>query len=136
MIQIRELVATETTSSIIFYFTLAIMVTSLASLPFGWTVPGAFEGALLIGAGVFGGVGQIFLTECYRHADASTIAPFEYASMIWGLVTGYFLFAEVPGLTVIAGAALVIAAGLFIIYREHQLGLQRGKARRLQPGQN
>ncbi len=136
MIQIRELVATESTQSIIFYFTLAIMVLSLASAPFGWAVPNAFEAALLVGAGVFGGVGQIFLTECYRHADASTIAPFEYASMIWGLAIGFVVFAEVPSVTVLAGATLVIAAGLFIIYREHRLGLKRGKARRLQPGQN
>ncbi len=136
MIQVRELVATETSQSIIFFFTLAIMVLSLASLPFGWAVPDAPQAALLVGAGVFGGIGQMFLTECYRHADASTIAPFEYASMIWGLGIGFVLFAETPSATVMAGATLVIAAGLFIIHREHRLGLERGKARRLQPGQN
>ncbi len=136
MIQVRELVATESSQSIIFYFTLAIMVLSLASLPFGWTLPDPLQAALLVGAGVFGGIGQMFLTECYRHADASTIAPFEYVSMIWGLVIGFMLFAETPSATVMAGATLVIAAGLFIIYREHQLGLKRGRARRLQSSQN
>lgn len=136
MIQIRELVNTETTQSIIFYFTFTIMIGSLASLPFGWVWPARSDATLLIGAGVFGGIGQILLTECYRHADASTIAPFEYTSMIWGLAIGYFLFSEVPSLTVVSGAAIVIAAGLFIIHREHQLGLKRGKARRLQSSQN
>lgn len=136
MIQIRQLVATESTASIIFYFTLSVMLASLASLPFGWLVPSLEDAALLVAAGIFGGIGQIFLTECYRHADASTIAPFEYSSMIWGLAVGYFLFAEVPTQTVMAGAALVIAAGLFIIFRERQLGVSRGKARPLQPQQN
>ena len=136
MIQVRELVATESTQSIIFYFTLAIMVLSLVSLPFGWAVPSRLEAVLLVGAGVFGGIGQMFLTECYRHADASTIAPFEYASMLWGLAIGYVVFSETPSATVLVGATLVIAAGLFIIHREHQLGLKRGKARRLQPPQN
>lgn len=136
MIQIRELVATESTQSIIFYFTFTVMIGSLASMPFGWVWPTRSDATLLIGAGVFGGVGQILLTECYRHADASTIAPFEYTSMIWGLAIAYLLFSEVPSLTVLIGAAIVITAGLFIIHREHQLGLKRGKARRLQSPQN
>ncbi|THV14178.1 DMT family transporter [Rhizobium rhizophilum] len=81
-------------------------------------------------AGFFGGLGQIFLTESYRYADVSTIAPFEYCSIILGSIAAYILFSEVPTMTTLIGAAIVVAAGIFIIYREHQLGLERRAARK------
>jgi drug/metabolite transporter (DMT)-like permease len=127
---VRKLVYTEATAAIVFYFSLTAAVLSLATIPFGWVVPTATQAALLIGAGLLGGIAQILLTEAYRHADVSVIAPFEYASMLLAIVFGYWLFAEVPTLTMLAGAALIVAAGLFIIWREHKLGLERGRARR------
>jgi drug/metabolite transporter (DMT)-like permease len=84
----------------------------------------------LVLAGLLGGVGQIFLTSSYREAEASVVAPFDYASMIFALLIGYFVFAEVPSLTTLAGAALVIFAGILIIWREDRLGIERAKQRR------
>lgn len=72
----------------------------------------------------------MLLTSSYRHADASVVAPFEYASMILALLVGYFVFDEVPTVRVLEGAALVMAAGIAIILRERHLGLKREKARR------
>ncbi len=126
---VRKLVRTEATAAIVFYFSLTAAVLSLATIPFGWVVPTPAQAGLLVGAGLLGGLGQILLTESYRHADVSVIAPFEYASMLLALVFGYWLFAEVPTSTMLAGAALIIVAGLFIIWREHRLGLERGRAR-------
>ena len=78
-----------------------------------------------------GGLGQILLTESYRHGEVSTIAPFEYTSVLLSIVIGYFVFSEVPGWAMIIGSAIVTASGIFIIYRERQIGLQRkGVARR------
>ena len=88
---------------------------------------------MLIGAGVLGGIGQIILTEAFRHADVSVIAPFEYASLIFSLVIGYFLFNEAPTVPMLIGSLIVVAAGIFIIFRERQLGLERGKARAVTP---
>lgn len=127
---VRKLVRTEATAAIVFYFSLIATILSLATLPFGWAWPTITQAALLIGAGLLGGVAQICLTESYRHADVSVIAPFEYASMLLALAFGYWIFAEVPTLTMLAGAALIVSAGLFIIWREHRLGLERGRARR------
>jgi drug/metabolite transporter (DMT)-like permease len=126
---VRKLVHTEATAAIVFYFSLTAAILSLATLPFGWVVPDARQAALLVGAGILGGVAQILLTESYRHAETSVIAPFEYASIILALAFGYWLFDEVPTVTMLAGAALIVAAGLFIIWREHRLGLERGRAR-------
>ena len=127
---VRKLVMTEKTPAIVFYFSLTATVLSLATLPFGWVIPNATEAALLIGAGLLGGVGQIFLTSSYREADASVVAPFDYASMIFALAIGYFVFAEVPTTTMLIGASVVVLAGCLIIWRERQLGIERAKQRK------
>jgi drug/metabolite transporter (DMT)-like permease len=69
------------------------------------------------------------LTSSYRHADASVIAPFEYSSILLALVVGYAVFGEVPTVVVLGGALLVVAAGILIIWRERQLGLERVRQR-------
>src|SRR5690606_1644618 len=89
---VRKLVHTEATAAIVFYFALTAAAISLTTLPFGWNMPDLWGFTLLIGAGLLGGVGQIFLTEGYRHAEAGVIAPFEYVSMLLALGFGYVLF--------------------------------------------
>ncbi|MEL6766189.1 MAG: DMT family transporter [Pseudomonadota bacterium] len=127
---VRKMVETEESAAIVFYFSLTCTALSLFTLPFGWAVPSWEVLGLLIMAGLLGGVAQILLTESFRHADAGLIAPFEYASMILSIGIGWFLFAEAPQSSTLIGAVLVIAAGLVIIYRERQLGIERAKARR------
>lgn len=127
---VRKLVETERTSAIVFWFSLTATLLSLATLPFGWVFPTMAEAALLVLAGLLGGVGQILLTSSYREADASVVAPFDYASMIFALAFGYVIFGEVPTLTMLAGASLVVTAGILIIWRERRLGLARDKQRK------
>lgn len=127
---VRKLVQTERTPAIVFWFSMTATLLSLLTLPYGWALPTASEAALLVLAGLMGGVGQILLTSSYREADASVIAPFDYASMLFALVIGYTVFGEVPTLTMLAGAALVITAGILIIWRERQLGLERARQRK------
>ncbi len=134
-IYIRKLVATEQTSAIVFYFSLTSTLLSLLTVPFGWVVPQMWEVICLVLAGVIGGTAQIFLTSAYRYADASVVAPFDYASMIFALMIGYVVFDEVPTSTMLWGAALVILAGILIIWRERHLGLKRGAARSLKTPQ-
>lgn len=130
MISIRKLTATERTTTIVVYFSIISTVLSLLSLPFGWTMPSAEDAALLVIVGLCGGVGQILLTQAYRFAEASTIAPFDYTTIIWVLIFGVFVFAEIPSIEVIIGSMIVIGAGIFVIYREQKLGIDRTKARR------
>ncbi|WP_090268910.1 DMT family transporter [Thalassovita taeanensis] len=128
-IYVRKLVQSEQTSAIVFYFSLTSTGLSLLTLPFGWVIPEAREALLLVAAGILGGMGQIFLTSAYRFAGASVVAPFDYASMIFAIGIGYFIFDEVPTTQMLLGASLVISAGVLIIWREHALGLRRSKAR-------
>ena len=127
---VRKLVATETTAAIVFWFTITSSIMALFTLPWGWVVPSWQMAAMLVMAGLLGGVGQILLTSSYRYADASLVAPFDYTSMILALLIGYFIFDEVPTGTMLIGAGIVIAAGVLIIWRERKLGLQRAQQRK------
>ncbi|HKG77389.1 MAG TPA: EamA/RhaT family transporter, partial [Beijerinckiaceae bacterium] len=71
---------------------------------------------------------QILLTQSYRYADASLIAPFEYTTMIWALLIGWFAFGQMPQGSVIIGGLIVAFAGLFVLWRESRLGLKRARA--------
>ena len=127
---VRKLVLIESTTAIVFYFSMTATLLSLATIPFGWVWPTRFEVGLLVSCGILGGIGQILLTSCYREADASLVAPFDYASMIFSLAIGFFIFGEVPTMTMLTGAALVVFAGILIIWRERMLGLERARGRR------
>ncbi len=130
-IQIRKLVQTEHPAAIAFYFSLTSTLASLLTAPFGWTILTPKTFLLLIGAGILGGVGQICLTLSFRYSPVTVVAPFDYASMLFALLIGYFIFAEIPSLQMLIGVAIVISAGILIIWREAQLGLEGGKARGL-----
>ncbi len=129
MMQVRKLVQTERTEAIVVYFFVCASVLSLLSLPFGWVMPTPEQAALLIGAGFAGGVGQLLLTSCYRYADMSVIAPFEYVSLILTIVIGFVVFADVPTPAMLTGAVIIVGSGIAVILREHYLGLDRIKAR-------
>lgn len=128
-IHIRKLTRTETTLSIVFWFAVVSTVASLTTIPFGWVWPDTRTMLFLIGSGLLGGSAQILMTESYRSADASTLAPMEYSSMVYGLGIGYLFFAEFPSFQVLIGASIVIASGLIIIHREHRLGRDRARER-------
>ncbi len=127
VIQTRRLTQSETTSSIVFYFSLVCAIAGALTLPFAWHSPTARELVALIALGVLGGFAHILLTESYRYATASLVAPFDYTSMLWALLLGYWLFGELPDTLVYIGASIVAAAGLYVIWRERQLGLKRAR---------
>jgi drug/metabolite transporter (DMT)-like permease len=128
-IHIRRLAQTEKTAAIVFYFSMTTTLLSLLTLPFGWTMPDINAVIMLVCAGLIGGVAQIFITSAYRFADASVIAPFDYAAILFSMIIGYIFFADVPTVQMLLGSCIVIFSGLLIIWRERALGLKRGKAR-------
>lgn len=132
VIMVRKLSRTESSASIVFYFTLSCTLASAALLPFHWITPGPLDLALLIAVGIIGGMAQITITKAFRLADVAVIMPFEYSAMIWAVFLGFFIWGEVPGLNIWVGVTIVMASGLYILYREASLGLPRGIARRLQ----
>ncbi|RYE85901.1 MAG: DMT family transporter [Hyphomicrobiales bacterium] len=128
MILVRRLVYTERSATIVLYFSVFSSLIGLLTMPFGWVVPTPEQWVFLIGAGVAGGIAQILLTESYRHADMSVVAPFEYTSLLLTFAVGYFVFHDVPTIEMLVGGVIVVGAGVFIVWREHRLGLDRKKA--------
>ncbi len=125
VIQTRRLTDSETTSSIVFYFSLICALFGAVTLPFAWHSPTWPELVALIATGFIGGISHIFLTESYRYAAASVVAPFDFMAMLWAFLFGYLIFDEVPTTYVFAGSAIVAASGLFVIWRERQRGIER-----------
>lgn len=143
-IHVRRLVQTEHTAAIVFYFSLTATCLSFLTYPLGlmtgwpvleWVTPGWSVAGILIAAGLVGGIAQILVTSSFRFGGASMLAPFDYASMIFASLIGWVVFGELPTPTIISGAALVIAGGVLIIWRERQLGLDRSKSKASVPPQ-
>ncbi len=130
-ILVRNLVHSERTATIVLWFSLMASLLSLLSLPFGWQALSLQQHVLLISAGFCGGFGQIMMTSAYRHAEVSVVAPFEYVSMVVAIVVGYLAFGDIPTLYMLVGGLIVVGAGLFIILRERQLGLERAGVRKV-----
>jgi drug/metabolite transporter (DMT)-like permease len=95
----------------------------LPIIPFVWVAPATWLIALmLLGTGVLGSLGHYFLIAGHRLAPASVLAPFIYTQLIWVVILGYVVFNHVPMPWTMAGAALVVGSGLYMLWREHQLG--------------
>ena len=118
MVAIRQITDTERGPTIVFYFTLAGTVLGLVGSAFGWTMPDRLTLAMLIGAGLVGGVGQLFLTEALRLAPVGVVAPFDYTQLIWATLFGYLVWSELPHLTTVVGALVVAGSGVYILNRE------------------
>lgn len=133
-IEVRKLVQSEEkTGTIVFWMMSMTTVLGFFTIILGWKSPTTIDLAIMIGMGIMGGMGQILVTESYQHAETSLVAPFDYTSMIWAVIIGWFLFGDWPAPNIFIGSAIVIAAGIFVIWREHQLGLERKRARQAAP---
>lgn len=121
---LRRMSGQEHSITIAFYFSATTAVFGLATIVFGWIVPTPLDAAVLLVSGLSGGLGQLALSYSYRYGEASVLAPFDYSTMLWAVIIGFILFGELPTAYVWAGSAIVIAAGLIIIWRERALRKQ------------
>lgn len=95
----------------------------LPVIPFVWTAPSSWIVALmLIGTGLLGSLGHFFLIAGHRIAPASVLSPFIYTQLVWVVILGYLVFDHIPNQWTMAGAAMVIGSGLYLLYRERRLG--------------
>jgi drug/metabolite transporter (DMT)-like permease len=122
---VRSLSATESSATIVLWQSLLMTAFTLAALPFVSTTPGPGEWALLILVGLVGGIAQVMLTEAYASAQVSALGPYSYTSILWSVAIGWLVFGDAPGLSTLAGAALIVASGLHILQRELKRAAQR-----------
>lgn len=118
---IRQMSATENSETIVFYFMVFSGIAGGLTMLGDFVMPTGSMLLWLVLAGLFGGVGQVCMTYSYRYAQPSLLAPFDYVAMVWATSLGFFIFGDVPETLVMAGAGVVIVAGLFIVWRERRL---------------
>ena len=122
VITLRVLARTDTTESMVFSFTFLLAIgAGLLSIP-GWTPVQWAHWPLLAGVGLFGSLGQHFITEAFRNAPASVVTPFEYTALVWGVLLDLVVWGVLPGAVTLVGGAIVIGAGLYLI--RHEVGLR------------
>jgi drug/metabolite transporter (DMT)-like permease len=121
-ITIRQIGRTEATPTIVLWFTLFSMAVTGALLPFHGRAHDGATWAVLIGLGLAGGMGQLFLTSALRFAPVAVVVPFDYTQLLWAVLLGWALWDTHPRASTWAGAAVIVASGLYTIYREHKLG--------------
>ncbi len=100
-------------------------ITTPNSLVGGWVMPTATDTAILALVGVLSMVGYLCINRGLQMAPASVITPFNYVSIVWATILGYLVFAEIPTQAMLTGAATIVAAGLYIVLREHVRGVVR-----------
>ncbi len=124
-ITMRLLARTDTTESMVFWFTVILTVgAGLLSIP-AWRPLEQADWPLCVGVGVCGAIAQHFITEAFRHAPVSVVTPLEYTALVWGVVLDVAIWHVLPAATTLAGGAIVVGAGLYVIRRE---ALQRRRA--------
>ena len=122
VIMTRRMGAHETPESLIFYSALAPAVLMVPSLPYSASLPpDAFHWLILLSLGFYGAIGHWLLIRAYRLATTSALAPYPYLQMVWMTFSGYVVFDQYPDRWTLAGAAIIIASGLYIVHREHRL---------------
>ncbi len=116
--QVRQLSATESSVAIVFYFTAGSTLLTGITLPRLWVDPSPVEWGYAVVMGIGGGIGQLMVTFAYSRAPAVVVSPFNYTSILWGTLFGWLIWNEVPGVGVWLGSAIVIASGIYIVWRE------------------
>jgi drug/metabolite transporter (DMT)-like permease len=98
------------------------LVLGLVSVPFGWVTPTLLDFALLSLFGVLSIVALACVTFSLKLAAASVVAPYQYTFIVWAVALGYAVFGDLPDALMLAGAAIIIMAGLYIFWREQMQG--------------
>ena len=122
-ISTRMLSRTDSSETTLFYSNLVGALVMLPVVPFVWTAPSDPVVILvMIVCGAFGSVGHYLLIIAHRHAPPAVLAPFIYTQLVWAIILGYLVFADVPSEWTLAGAAIVVASGLYMLNRERKVG--------------
>ena len=115
----RMLANVDSTASLLIWSAGLPVLLIAPFLPAVWVVPsGAADWVPLIAIGLFGAVAHFLLILAYARAPASALSPFIYTQIVWMTLAGYLVFGDVPGVWTLAGGAVVIASGLWLVVHE------------------
>ncbi len=114
----RKLAGVDGSLTTLFYTALVGTLVMSATVPFFWTMPDLQGWGILAVIGLIGGVSHFIIIQAFSFTTASTAAPFSYTQLIWTAIFGYFIFGDLPDNFTIIGALIIVASGLYILYRE------------------
>jgi drug/metabolite transporter (DMT)-like permease len=115
----RQLTVRESTASILFITAILTTLAGLAAAPFGgWRLPGSVDWLLFAFVSASQLAGHFFLVRAFRLTPAVILAPFKYSMIVWAMLLAFLVWGELPSVMMLAGAAIVVASGLYIFYRE------------------
>ena len=114
----RVLASTESPFTTLLYTGIGTLACSSLAVPFFWAPISALEMMVFAVIGGLGVAAHVCMIRAYAFTQASFLAPFNYAKLLWAVALGYLVFGDVPQLNVIAGSAVIVASGLYVLYRE------------------
>jgi RarD protein len=114
----RRLTQTDSSESMIFSFLVFVAIGCLALAWPAWVEVQARDWLLLAAIGIFGAIAQHCITDAFRYASASTLAPMEYTALVYGLLIDWTVWSATPTAVVLLGGLLIVAAGLYVVRRE------------------
>lgn len=117
-ILLRQLGRTESALTTVFWFSALSMPPLGIAYALNFQQHDAVTWALLVATGLIGGLAQLALTAAVRHAPVSTVIPMDYSALFWGTLYGWLLFDTLPGWGTVLGAPIIVASGLYIVWRE------------------
>jgi len=118
----RKVGGHDSAETSLFYVALVGSLASIIPAGLDWTMPQGTQWLLLFSMGIFGTIGHFLLIEGHRLAPASRLAPFIYSQIVWMTLSGFLVFGDVPDRWTLAGAAIVVASGLYLLQRERIRG--------------
>lgn len=117
----RRLSQTETNVAVLFVTTCAVILAALTTVPFAWSQIRIVDLGTFAASGMLIAGGQYLMIEAFRKGEAALVAPFKYSYMIWAVLFGFLFFGHLPDHWTLAGTAIVIGAGLYVLHREMRL---------------
>jgi drug/metabolite transporter (DMT)-like permease len=120
VVLVRVMSTTETTASMVFWFLLMLAIGAGALAAPAWVSIRPADCKWIVAVGLAGWAGQHLITEAFRLAPASTVAPYEYMALVWAVGIDWFVWQALPDGRILAGAAIVIAAGLYLFSQQRR----------------
>jgi drug/metabolite transporter (DMT)-like permease len=117
----RRMTASESSEAILMTTTLGLIVAGLCTLPFGWAPIGWEDVAVMAASGVLATAGHYYTIETFRHAETALVSPFKYLTIVWAIVIGIAVWGDIPDIWMLAGTAVVVVSGLYILHREYSV---------------
>jgi drug/metabolite transporter (DMT)-like permease len=120
-VAVRGMTKTESANTLLMWQLVTVAFFQSFLLLFGWRLPAPIDAAMLFASGFTNAIGQYFWTQALHLAPATAVSPFYYLMLVWAMVIGFLVWGDIPTKGLLIGSAIVVASGLFLLWREARL---------------